>query len=45
MDYVLLALILGYSGYVIFGKKRKKGCGGCCGNCAACHNHGGTRIH
>lgn len=32
MDYVLLGLILGYTAYVLFFRKKR----GCCGNCARC---------
>lgn len=32
MDYAILALILGYGGWCLFGKKKK----GCCGNCSGC---------
>ncbi len=33
LDWLLLALILGYCLYLLF---RKKGGGGCCGDCSAC---------
>lgn len=33
VDYLILAAILGYCAWQIFGKKKK---GGCCGNCSAC---------
>ena len=35
-DYVLLALIIGYALYVIFGRKKHT----CCGNCDSCRAKG-----
>ena len=34
LDYLLLALILGYAAWVVFRPKKKQS--GCCGNCSRC---------
>lgn len=37
IDWLLLALIVGYCLYLVFGRKNK---GGCCGDCSQCSGCG-----
>lgn len=35
-DYLILAAVLGYCGWLVFGRKKSGGCCGDCVNCAGC---------
>ena len=38
-DWVLIALVAGYCGWLLFRPKKKSHCGGCKGNCDCCNCH------
>lgn len=37
MDYLLLAMILGYCLWIALRRKRHSGCCGCCADCTVCN--------
>lgn len=45
-DIVILALIVGYGGWVIYHRKKHGGgCAGCSGGCAGCNGNCGCTDH